>query len=117
MIKIKVAIIVVTIFIFCACEERGFISTPIGDILKKPRNYEGKIVKVKGDITSSVNLIIVKYFALRDKTGEIYVVTNRILPKQGDAISVKGRVQEGFTIGPSQFIVIMEDGGESRVKE
>ena len=105
--KIRFAVVMVVVFIFLGCDG-GFGSVPIGKVLNNPRAYEGKTVKIKGTVVQSMNLLVLKYFALRDKTGEIYVVTDKILPKQGDTASVKGQVQEGFTIGPAQFIVIIE---------
>ena len=56
-----------------------------------------------------MNLMFLKYFALRDNTGEIYVVTKRVLPKRGESTSVKGHIEEGFTIGSARFIVMIED--------
>ena len=107
--KSGMAVVIFTlIFLLSACEG-GLISTPIGKILSSPRDYEGKVVKINGTVTQSMNLMFLKYFALNDKTGEIYVVTKRILPKQGDSVSVKGHVEEGFTIGSAQFIVMIED--------
>ena len=86
-----IVIALTMIFLLSACQG-GFVSTPIGKIVSNPRDYEGKIVKINGTVTQSMNLMVLKYFALRDNTGEIYVVTNRILPKQGEAVNVKGHV-------------------------
>ena len=109
-------IIAICGIVFCGCGNRIF-STPIGAILKNPRNYEGKVVKVSGEVTQSMNLLLMKYFAIKDNTGEIYIVTDRILPKQGDSAKVTGHVQEGFSIGPSQFIVIVEDSENQQKTE
>jgi hypothetical protein len=114
--KIGRAVIVTVVFILLGCDG-GFVSTPIGTVLQNPRDYEGKVVKISGNVTQSMNLLVLKYFTLKDNTGEIYVITDKILPKQGDSATVKGRVEEGFTIGPSQFIVIVEDSENSRRKE
>ncbi len=87
----------------------GLFSTPIGKILADPRAYAGKTVTVSGEVTQVFSLIFIKYFRLRDKTGEIVVVTDKPLPKVGTKISVKGTVQEAFSIGDQQLIVIVEE--------
>ena len=54
-------------------------------------------------------LIVVKYFVIKDGTGEIVVVTEKPLPKEGTKITVKGTVQEAFSIGDKQLLVVVEN--------
>jgi hypothetical protein len=84
-------------------------STPINKILESPRDYTGKAVAISGEVTEVVSLVVVKYFVVRDNTGKIIVVTKRPLPKEGTKITVKGMVQEAFSIGDKQLIVIVEN--------
>ncbi|MGZ3535578.1 MAG: hypothetical protein ACXU9K_10155 [Thermodesulfobacteriota bacterium] len=86
----------------------GLFSTPIGKILENPRAYAGKTVTVSGEVTQIFSLVFIKYFKVRDETGEILIVTDRPLPKVGTKIKVKGTVQEAFSIGDQQLIVINE---------
>jgi cob(I)alamin adenosyltransferase len=51
---------------------------------------------------------VVKYFSIRDDSGEIAVVTNKPLPKKGETIKVKGKVQEAFSLGTETLLVIIE---------
>jgi len=83
-------------------------STPINKILESPRDYTGKPVTISGEVTEVVSLLVVKYFVVKDNTGKIIVVTKRPLPKEGIKITVKGMVQEAFSIGDKQLIVIVE---------
>jgi hypothetical protein len=48
----------------------------------------------------------VKYFVIRDGTGEVAVVTTRPLPKKGESIKVSGTVEEAFSIGDKQLLVV-----------
>ena len=89
------------------CE--GIFSTPIEKILNNPRGYDGKLVKVNGNVVRSSNLLIIKSFLLRDNTAEINIITNKILPRSGESVTVKGRVKEAFTIGTHRLIVIIEE--------
>lgn len=86
----------------------GLFPTRIGDIHASPRAYHGKQVTVKGTVTDGVNLLFVKYFLVRDETGEIAVVTERILPGKGETVTIRGKVQEAFALGDERLIVIVE---------
>ena len=97
------------IIIFCVllgCDR--FFTTDIGKILQNPRDYTGKTVTISGEVTEVFSFLVIRYFIVRDKTGEIAVVTERPLPKRGNKIKVKGRVEEAFSIGDKQLIVIVE---------
>lgn len=88
----------------------SLFTTPIGKILADPRAYAGKTVTVSGEVTQIFSLVFIKYFKLRDKTGEIVIVSYRPLPRIGTKVKVKGTVQEAFSIGDQQLIVINEEG-------
>jgi len=87
-------------------------STPINKILENPRDYGGKTVTVVGEVTEVNSLVFLKYFVVKDNTGEITVITKRPLPREGEKITVKGKVQEAFSIGDKQLIVIVENEGK-----
>jgi hypothetical protein len=86
----------------------SLFSTPIKKIIDNPRDYSGKEVTISGEVTETFGLIVMKYFVVRDSTGEIAVITSKPLPKKGDRIKVRGTVQEAFSLGDQQLIVIIE---------
>lgn len=86
----------------------GIGTTKIGDITGHPRDYAGKEVTVSGEVTEVFSLFVVKYFVLRDSTGEITVVTDRPLPARGEKIKVKGAVKEAMSIGTKTSLVLVE---------
>lgn len=86
----------------------SLVSTPIGSIQKDPRAYAGKSVTISGEVTEAQSLVLVKFFYVRDDSGEIAVVTQRPLPKKGAKIKVQGVVEEAFSILDRQFIVLVE---------
>ena len=86
-----------------------FFPTPISKIIQNPRNYEGTQVMVSGTAVETFSLVVIRYFVIRDDTGEITVVTERTVPKKGEQIKVIGKVQEAFSLGDKQLIVIMEN--------
>ncbi len=83
--------------------------TPIGNILKDPRDYYGKNLTIAGEVTDRASLFVVKYFRLKDKTGEIVVVTGKPLPAVGSRVRVKGKIVEAFSIGSEQMLVFVEE--------
>lgn len=86
----------------------SLLATPIKKVLENPRDYSSKPVRISGEVKEVFSLVVVKYFVVKDKTGEIAVVTKRPLPAEGTKITVKGTVHEAFSIGDKQLIVIVE---------
>jgi aspartyl/asparaginyl-tRNA synthetase len=97
------SLLVVVSLSFC-----GIGTTKIGDISGHPRDYAGKEVTVSGEVTETFSLFVVRYFILRDATGEITVVTDRPLPAKGEKIKVKGVVKEAVSIGTKTSLVLVE---------
>ncbi len=87
-------------------------STSIGKIIENPREYAGNQVMIKGEVTDAVSFFVVKYFMIKDGSGEIAVVTTRPLPRKGERIRVSGTVEEAFSIGGKQLLVVVE--GEAK---
>jgi hypothetical protein len=54
-----------------------FLPTPIGTVVGNPRHYETGESSIKGVVTERASMVVVRYFKLKDKTGEITVVTSR----------------------------------------
>jgi hypothetical protein len=86
----------------------SLFSTPIGKILENPRDYEDKTVTISGEVTEVFSLLIIKYFTVKDDTGEIVVITEKPLPKPGTKMKVKGTVREAFSLGDKSVVVIIE---------
>jgi hypothetical protein len=95
-------------FIGTSCDQfNKLTATKIKDILERPRDYENKEITIHGTVTESASILIAKYFVLQDNTGSIKVVTNRVLPKKGEQLSVTGYM-ESIEIGPERWIVLRE---------
>lgn len=84
------------------------LSVPIGKVLASPRNYEGKTITLSGTVGETMSLFVIKAFLLSDDTGQIFVVTDRILPKQGEKMRAKGTVVEAFSLGNQTLTVFKE---------
>lgn len=99
--------LLVSIILFLsACD--NFKPVPIGKIRDNPRDYSEKVVTIEGEVTKVFSILIVKYFSLKDNTGEITVISDKPLPKLGTKLKVKGKVEEAFSLGDQQLLVVIE---------
>lgn len=85
--------------------------TPINDIITSPADFDGMEVTLKGvasDITR-LPLLYLKSYVLKDNSGEITILTEAELPKSGEEIIIKAKV-ESFAIikGESLGMMVME---------
>jgi hypothetical protein len=103
-------IMILITFCAVACEKIGTVE--IGKIIANPREYAGQTVTIFGQVTEVFSFLVIKYFVVQDKTGQIAVVTDRPLPKKGTEIKVRGIVKEAFSIGDQQLLVLMEEAGK-----
>lgn len=92
----------------------GLFATKIGRITADPAAFDGRAVTVSGEVTGRVNLALVKFFRLRDGSGEITVVTERPLPREGDKVRVTGTVKQAFALGDLRAVVIVEEPPPAR---
>lgn len=72
--------------------------TSISRIHHQLPNYVNKQVTVTGDVTDAGDYLLVKYYKVMDKTGEIYVVSRGTLPKVGQHVRVQGMVRQKVAI-------------------
>jgi aspartyl/asparaginyl-tRNA synthetase len=105
-------------FIIClfsiAVVSCGIGATKISDIVGHPRDYADKEVTISGEVTETFSLFVVKYFVVRDNSGEISVVTEKPLPVKGEKIKVKGTVKETFSFGTKTALVLVETTEKSK---
>ena len=84
-------------------------ATPIKDILDDPGRFAGKTVTIAGTVTSSVGVLGMGAYSVKDDTGTIVIVskTNGV-PREGAKVGVEGTVQPGFTVGAQTLTVLQE---------
>jgi hypothetical protein len=87
-------------------------AVPIKDVLDDPGKYQSKPVTISGQVADRMSLLVVKYFLLRDKSGEIFVITNKPLPAINKKVRVTGKPVQSFVIGKEQLLVFIEQDQE-----
>jgi hypothetical protein len=95
------------VLLLVSCSQ-GLFTAPIGKLLTNPRDYEAKSVTIAGKVTNRNSLLVLKYFTVRDASGEIPVVTKRILPEVGSEVRVKGRITQ-LSLLDKEIVVLTED--------
>jgi hypothetical protein len=84
--------------------------TPIGTLLSNSSKYNGKTVRVKGEVTKSVGALVAGAYQVKDNTGTLTVVAEgNSPPPQGVTIGVKGLFQALVTLGSRSLAVLREE--------
>ena len=92
-------------------------STEIERIISNPTAYTGKEVAIEGEVTDRTALFgVLKFYKLRDKSGEIIVVTKKSLPEIRSNMGVKGRIDNAFSLGDQKLVVFVEESIEGKNK-
>ena len=87
----------------------GWFPTRIGDILAHPRDYDGKSVTVSGTVSRAIGVGRVRTFVVADETGSIRVITERAVPRDGEQVRIRGRVEQSFVLLDESLVVIHEE--------
>ncbi len=87
----------------------------IRSILNNPKAYEGKVVTIEGEVTDRTSFFgVIKFYKVKDKTGEIIVVTKRSLPELRSIFRIKGRINDAFPVGDVKLVVFSEESFEEK---
>ena len=76
----------------------GCGSVKIRQVLNNPARYQGRDVRLTGDVTRSTGLVVAGVYQVDDGTGKLNVFSNRPIPRQGSRVTVTGRVQAGVSL-------------------
>jgi hypothetical protein len=83
--------------------------TPIGDLLSNSSKYNGKTVRVKGEVSKSAGALVAGAYQVKDGTGTLTVVTEGSSPPpEGAKVGVKGIFQALITIGSKSLAILKE---------
>lgn len=89
--------------------------TPIGELLDNPARYDGKTVRVEGEVKESAGGLGLGAYQVRDDTGTLTVVSEKAgPPRTGSKVGVKGRFEALITLGSKSLAVLREESRDSR---
>ena len=99
MTKLSTRLVAFALVAFGALSLAGCASRSIDRIVADPMRYRDKDVKVSGRVADSYSLMDRGFYKLEDKSGELWVVSSRGVPRRGERVNVKGIVRQGFNLG------------------
>lgn len=84
-------------------------STPIGTLVSEGVEWDGRTVRVTGEVGEALGLLGFGAYAVRDGTGTITVVSRTGgAPATGTRVTVEGTFRVAATVGPRTVTVIQE---------
>jgi len=84
--------------------------TPIKDLLNDPSHYDGKTVRIEGNVKGSVGGLGVGAYEVNDNTGTLTVVSQtESPPRTGSKVEVKGKFQALLSLGFKSLAVLREE--------
>lgn len=89
-----VLVVVVAALVATACGART-----INQVLADPARYRNREVKLRGSVVDSYSVVDRGVYRIDDQTGQLWVVSDNGVPRQGARVRVTGRVREGFNLG------------------
>jgi hypothetical protein len=92
-------------------------TTSIQNIVNNPGVYAGKELAIEGEITDRTAFFgVLKFYKLKDNSGEIIVITRKSLPEVKSSALVKGKMDDAFALGDQKLVVFMEESIEKKDK-
>lgn len=87
--------------------------TPIRDLLNDPSEYDGKTVRIKGEVQGAVGGLGVGAYEVKDDTGRLTVISEQDSPpRTGAEVGVKGKFQALLSLGFKSLAVLREESRE-----
>jgi hypothetical protein len=96
------------VVLFAACPG----TKDIKELLDDPGQYDGKTVRIAGDVTQSAGALGYGGYQVNDGTGTLTVVIEGggSVPRVGAKVGVEGTFRSAFTFGGRTAAVLMEKG-------
>jgi hypothetical protein len=89
--------------------------TPIGQLLDDPSHYDGKTVRIEGEVKGAAGGLGVGAYQVKDETGTLTVVSEHAgAPRTGAKVGVKGKFDALITIGSRGLAVLREESRKLR---
>ncbi|HXM37193.1 MAG TPA: hypothetical protein VN908_00885 [Gemmatimonadales bacterium] len=102
----KRLLFVTTALVFMACNEK---TTPIKTLLDDPGRFDGKTVRIAGEVQGSVGALGYGAYQIKDGTGTLSVVTEGGgAPTRGARVGVEGTFRAAYTLGNQSTAVLVE---------
>jgi hypothetical protein len=85
--------------LFAVCLSSACASTSINRILSDPSRYRNDDVTVSGAVVDSFSVADRGAYRIEDKTGQLWVVSTKGVPRTGARVSVTGTIRDVYDLG------------------
>jgi hypothetical protein len=88
-----------TLLLTLALAAAGCATRSIDSVLTDPARYRDRPVQIAGEVTDSYALLGRGVYRVRDGSGQLWVLSDRGVPRDGARVTVKGTIREAFNLG------------------
>ena len=108
----KIPILLIFIFLLYSCNSISSLkSNSVCEIISDPWKFSKKnVIVVKGKVESSIALLGIGTFTIKDLKEDcsLIVKTEKMTPKIGTIVNVKGKLEEAFSFGDQKLLILIE---------
>jgi hypothetical protein len=100
------ALAAIGLVLLAACPD----TTPIKELLDDPSRFDGKTVRIAGEVKESIGALGVGVYQIDDGTGTLTVVSKAGggTPRVGAKVGVEGEFRSAFTLGTQSVATLIE---------
>jgi hypothetical protein len=77
----------------------GCATKSIDRVLADPTRYRDRQVQISGEVVDSYSVLGRGFYRVRDDSGQLWVMSDRGVPRDGARVKVKGTIREPFNLG------------------
>jgi hypothetical protein len=85
-------------------------ATSINKVISDPSRYRDQEVRISGHVADSYSVVGKGAYRVEDRSGSLWVVSDRGVPRKGAEVTVKGRLREAFSLGSLGDLVRLPGG-------
>ena len=74
-------------------------SITINKVLADPSRFRDRDVTVSGEVSDSFSVTSRGAYRIKDGSGELWVISDKGVPRNGAQVTVTGKIREGFNLG------------------
>lgn len=74
-------------------------SATVNRVLADPSRYRDREVRLSGRVMDSYSVVDTGIYRIADRTGELWVFSDRGVPRTGAEVTVTGTIREGVNLG------------------
>ncbi len=71
----------------------------VNQVMADPSRYRNREIKLSGEVINSVSLLNRGAYQIDDGTGQLWIVSDKGVPRKSARVTVKGTIREGFNLG------------------